>query len=167
MADTSAPQTLILASKVNGTPVFNSTGDRIGHIEDVAIGKVDGRVGYAILSFGGFLGIGEKFHPLPWSFLTYDTDRNAYVVALTKEELKNAPAFSRDELADTGDTDERYRGPVFAYYGPFGATPYWIAEYPNEAERSGGNVEGGDRQRAARVGVKGEGEIVGTALDGL
>lgn len=126
MPDVNSPHRMIFASKVNGTPVFNADGERIGHIEDVAIGKIDGKVGYAILSFGGFLGIGEKFHPLPWSVLTYDTDKNGYLVSLSKEELTNAPAYSKDELADIGDTDERYRERIYGYYGAYGATPYWV-----------------------------------------
>lgn len=125
MADVNSPHSLIFASKVNGTPVFNGDGDRVGHIEDVAIGKLDGKVGYAILSFGGFLGIGEKYHPLPWSILTYDTDKNGYVVSLNKDQLTDAPSYSKDELADIGDTDERYRERIYGYYGAFGATPYW------------------------------------------
>ena len=58
---------LILGSRVNGTPVFNKEGERIGHVDDLSIERGTGRVVYAIMSFGGFLGIGEKFHPLPWS----------------------------------------------------------------------------------------------------
>jgi sporulation protein YlmC with PRC-barrel domain len=64
---TLAPRRLIFASKVNNTPVLNPGGDRIGQVEDVAIDKRSGQVAYAVLSFGGFLGVGEKYHPLPWS----------------------------------------------------------------------------------------------------
>jgi hypothetical protein len=116
---------LIFSSKVRNTPVFGGQdSERIGHIEDLAIEKVGGRVAYAILSFGGFLGIGEKYHPLPWSVLTYDTGAGGYVVPLDKEQLKNAPSYEMTELADIGDT-ARYRDTIYAYYGPFGATPYW------------------------------------------
>lgn len=115
-----APQRFILASKVNGTPVFNTADERVGHIEDVAIGKLDGKIGYAILSFGGFLGIGEKYHPIPWRVLTYDTDRNGYVISLDKQQLQLAPNYSKEELADIGDTDERFRDTIYTYYGPFG-----------------------------------------------
>lgn len=123
MADTTSPNSLIFATKVNGTPVYNADADKIGHIEDVAIGKRDGKVAYAILSFGGFLGIGEKYHPLPWSILTYDTAQNGYVVSLSKDELQAAPSYSKDELADTG---EGYREKIYDYYRSFGATPYWV-----------------------------------------
>jgi hypothetical protein len=126
MTDATSPHRVIFASKVNGTPVFNPERERIGHIEDVAIGKREGRVAYAVLSFGGFLGIGEKFHPLPWSMLEYDTEKNGYIVSLSKDELSQAPAYSKDELVDLGDTDERYREQIHTYYAVYGATPYWI-----------------------------------------
>jgi len=122
---TAAPQQLIFASKVNHTPVINADGERIGHIEDVAIDKRSGQVAYAVLSFGGFLGIGEKYHPLPWPLLAYDPVRNAYVISLTKDQLRAAPAFSKDELADIGDSDERYREPVYDYYSTYGVAAYW------------------------------------------
>jgi hypothetical protein len=125
MTPTTAPYKLIFASKVNETPVFNTARERIGHIEDIAIGKLDGKVAYAILSVGGFLRIGEKYHPLPWSILTYDTALNGFMITLTKEALEKAPSYSKEELADIGDIDERYRQGIYDYYGPFGATPYW------------------------------------------
>ena len=65
---------LIPADRVNGTDVYNKAGERLGKIEDVAIEKVSGEVAYAILSFGGVLGIGAKFHPVPWKLLKYDED---------------------------------------------------------------------------------------------
>ena len=64
--------TLIAAEKVNGTNVYNPAGDKLGNVEDIMIDKVSGKAIYAVMSFGGFLGIGEKQHPLPWSALTYD-----------------------------------------------------------------------------------------------
>jgi hypothetical protein len=115
---------LIFSSKVRHTPVLSPAGERIGHVEDLAIEKVGGKVAYAILSFGGFLGIGEKFHPVPWSILTYDTVRGGYSTPLDRAQLEAAPAYALAELADIGDT-ERYRETIYSYYGTFGATPYW------------------------------------------
>jgi sporulation protein YlmC with PRC-barrel domain len=115
---------LIFASKVRHTPVFTTDGERIGHVEDLAIEKVGGSVAYAILSFGGFLGIGERYHPVPWSVLSYDPLRGGYVTALDKGQLEAAPSYALAELADIGDT-ERYRESIYSYYGAFGATPYW------------------------------------------
>ena len=65
---------LISAEKVQGTPVYNAQGEKLGTIEDVMIDKITGKVAYAILSMGGFLGIGERHHPLPWNVLTYDEE---------------------------------------------------------------------------------------------
>ena len=102
MSDVHSPQSLITASRVNGTPVFNREGERIGHIEDLSIDKVSGQVRYALLAFGGFLGIGDRFHPLPWSMLEYDTGRNGYIVPLDRPELEKAPHYSKDELETFG-----------------------------------------------------------------
>jgi hypothetical protein len=115
---------LIFASKVRHTPVFSEAGERIGDVEDLAVEKVSGKVAYAILSFGGFLGIGEKYHPVPWSVLRYDTTRGGYVTSLDKAQLEAAPSYVLAELADLGDA-ERYRDAIYGYYGAFGATPYW------------------------------------------
>lgn len=101
MADDSAHH-LITASRVNGAPVFDPDGDRIGHIEDLSIDKVSGQVLYALLSFGGFLGIMERFHPLPWSVLTYQVDRGGYVISLDKDRIKSATSYTRDELESFG-----------------------------------------------------------------
>jgi hypothetical protein len=124
-SSTSSPHPLITASRVNGTPVYNSDGEKIGHVDDLSIDKVSGQVIYALLSFGGFLGIGERFHPLPWDVLDYDTSKDGYVVPLTKAELEAAPTYSRDELEAFGGGDRSYRDSLFAYYAPYGAAPYW------------------------------------------
>jgi hypothetical protein len=114
---------LIMSSRVTGTPVLNREGERIGHVEDLSIHKVSGQVIYAILSFGGFLGVGEQYHPLPWSVLTFDPDRNGYVVAIEKKTLEEAPSLTREELEELGAGDT-WRTRLFDYYGPYGAVPY-------------------------------------------
>lgn len=124
MAD-AANHSLITASRVEGTPVFNRAGERVGHIEDLSIQKASGQVTYALLSFGGFLGLGERIHPLPWSVLEYDTDKDGYVVPLDKTQLESSPSWSKDELeAFGGDSD--YRERLYDYYAQYGATPYWV-----------------------------------------
>jgi hypothetical protein len=82
---------LIASDKVEGTPVRRSDGEKIGTIERVMIEKRSGQVAYAVMSFGGFLGIGESYHPLPWGVLTYDTRLGGYVVDLSRERLEGAP----------------------------------------------------------------------------
>lgn len=118
--------TLILASRVTGTPVVNKAGERIGHIDDLSIDRISGKVVYAIMSFGGFLGIGERFHPLPWSILDYDLEQGGYVVPLDKAALEAAPTYDRHELAELGGpSHQTYGEQIFGYYGPYGSVPYW------------------------------------------
>ena len=94
---------LIAADKVEGTAVYNPKGEKLGTVERVMIDKVSGHVDYAVMSFGGFLGIGDRHHPLPWAVLTYDSDKGGYIVSLSKEALKGAPTISRDEQFDWND----------------------------------------------------------------
>jgi hypothetical protein len=89
---------LIAADKVEGTRVYNRAGDLLGTVDEVMIGKRNGKVAYAVMSFGGFLGIGERYHPLPWHVLTYDEDKGGYVVDMNEDQLKSAPHFSREEI---------------------------------------------------------------------
>jgi sporulation protein YlmC with PRC-barrel domain len=113
MADADLPHTLITASRVNGTPVYNRAGERIGHIEDLSIDKVSGQVRFALLAFGRFLGIGDRFHPLPWSVLEYDTHKNGYVIPLEKSELEKAPHYAKDEMEAYGGGDQVKRAAPF------------------------------------------------------
>ena len=105
---------LIASDKVEGTAVYNRAGERLGSITNFMVDKVSGTVRYAVLSFGGFLGIGQDCYPLPWSMLTYDTDKGGYVVDLDKELLKNAPRYERDS-EPVHDRD--YSRSVYDYYG--------------------------------------------------
>jgi sporulation protein YlmC with PRC-barrel domain len=110
---------LIASDKVEGTPVYSTAGESLGSIYNVMIEKQSGKVRYAVMSFGGFLGIGERYHPLPWDKLTYDTGRGAYVVDVTREQLEGAPSYARDE---TPWSDPLYGHAVYGYYGlPFAA----------------------------------------------
>jgi sporulation protein YlmC with PRC-barrel domain len=88
---------LISADRVNGTAVYDTHGEKLGTLEDVMIDKVSGRIAYAVLSFGGFLGIGDKHHPLPWATLKYHTTLGGYVVALDRRVLEGGPAHAGTE----------------------------------------------------------------------
>ena len=92
---------LIAASKVEGTKVYDRQGESLGSIYDVMIDKRSGQVGYAVMSFGGFLGMGESYHPLPWDVLDYDERQDGYVVDLDKERLQNAPHYQATETPDS------------------------------------------------------------------
>ncbi len=82
---------LIASDKVEGTVVYGPDGDKIARIENLMIDKRGGKVAYAVLSFGGFLGMGTDHYPLPWSMLKYDEKRGGYRVNITREQLQNAP----------------------------------------------------------------------------
>lgn len=105
---------LIGSNKVEGTAVFATDGEKIGHIDKVMLGKRNGRVEYAVMSFGGFLGIGEKFTPVPWDALDYDTSKGGYVVNIDKDRLKGAPHYDRDKEPTW---DREYGRDVHTYYG--------------------------------------------------
>jgi hypothetical protein len=119
--ETKETHRLIAADKVEGTPVRNRLGDDLGQIERIMIDKQSGKVAYAVMSFGGFLGMGESRHPLPWSVLTYDPDLDGYVVDLNTEQLKKAPTYASDQNVDWADQGWGRR--VHDYYG---ARPYWM-----------------------------------------
>jgi sporulation protein YlmC with PRC-barrel domain len=110
---------LISADKVAGTTVFNYGGEKLGHVESVMIDKATGQVAYAILSFGGFLGLGDSHHPLPWRTLRYDRDKGGYVVDLDKATLEGAPQYRSGETIDWSTpeygrrVDEYYRVPSY------------------------------------------------------
>ena len=110
----------IAASRVIGTSVSNSQGDTIGEIEDVMLDKLSNGIMFAVIGFGGFLGIGERYHAIPWASLDYDPDQGGYVVPFTKEQLMAAPSYSINDLT-TGD-GMSVRDASYDYYK---VEPYW------------------------------------------
>jgi hypothetical protein len=108
------PSNVIAAKKVQGTPVTNPQGENLGEIEDVVIDKLDGNVRYAVLSFGGFLGMGDKLFALPWEVLEYNEGQGAYVINVDKETLQNAPGFDENDWPDM--TDQSWSERVRRHY---------------------------------------------------
>jgi hypothetical protein len=106
---------LIGSDKVEGTTVYGSDDSKIGTIERVMIDKVSGQVSYAVLSFGGFLGIGDDHYPLPWQSLKYDTNLGGYRTNVTEQQLRGAPKYSNDN--DWNWTDTTRTSAVNKYYG--------------------------------------------------
>jgi sporulation protein YlmC with PRC-barrel domain len=104
----------IRANKVIGTTVRNAAGESIGKVEDVVLDKQSNYIMFAIVGFGGILGIGDKYHPVPWSTLNYDDVQDAYIVNFTKQQLAAAPADTLDEL--TRNDGSSYRNRTFDYY---------------------------------------------------
>jgi sporulation protein YlmC with PRC-barrel domain len=114
--DTNDPSgQLIGADQVQGTAVYNPGGERLGSIQDVMIDKVSGRIGYAVLSFGGFLGIGDNYYPLPWEKLSYDVNQGGYIIDLDRGTLEGAPSY-KDEGGGSWN-DRNWGRQVNDYYG--------------------------------------------------
>ncbi len=105
---------LIASNKVEGTAVYNRDGDKLGSVYNFMVDKQSGKVEYAVMSFGGFLGIGEEYHPLPWDQLNYDTDKDGYVVDLDKSQLEGGPRYKADEEPLY---DRAYGQQIYGYYG--------------------------------------------------
>jgi len=114
MPTSSGHTTAIRAKKVIGTPVKDPGGKKIGEIEDVVLDKLSNNIMFAAVSFGGILGMKEKYHPIPWELLKYEEAEGSYVVNLTKEQLQAAPADSIAEL--TKDDGLSYRDRAYDYY---------------------------------------------------
>ena len=106
---------LISSEKVDGTAVYDRRGERLGSVHHLMIDKYTGQVAYAVMSFGGFLGIGESYHPLPWKMLTYDTRLGGYVVDLDRRRLEGAPSYTSREIPDW---DHSYTGRIDQYWMP-------------------------------------------------
>lgn len=121
MATATGHTEAIQASRVIGTEVYNTEGQHIGTIEDVMLDKLNNNIMFAVVGFGGFLGMGEKFHAIPWSTLDYEPSRGGYVVPFTKEQLEAAPVHSINELTSGDGT--AVRDASYSYYR---VPPYWV-----------------------------------------
>ena len=94
---------LIASNKVEGTAVYNRQGERLGTVYNFMVNKRSGQVAYAVMSFGGFLGIGESYHPLPWNVLTYDPAQGGYVVDISRDRLQGAPSYTASDEPNWSD----------------------------------------------------------------
>ena len=114
------PHALIASDRVEGTVVRRTNGDKVGSIERLMIDKVSGNVAYAVLGFGGFLGLGEKHLPIPWGKLKFDPVTQAYQADISDDELAKAPSYAADQDFDWGDRTREAE--LHRYYG---TRPYW------------------------------------------
>ncbi|MCJ2007734.1 PRC-barrel domain-containing protein [Methylobacterium sp. E-041] len=114
------PRSLIAHDRVVGTDVRRPDGTKVGRIERLMLDKRSGQVAYAVMSFGGFLGLGEGFHTLPWGVLRFSPEHDAYVVDITEAQLRDAPPRS-PEGTDPAE-DRAWEERVHRYYN---AAPYW------------------------------------------
>ncbi len=109
---------MVSSQDVNGTTVYGADGNDIGHIDHLMIDKKSGNVAYAVMGFGGFLGLGEEHHPVPWNALRYDTQRDGFITDITESQLQGAPTRN-----DGWQRDRDWEQRTFDHYGvPY----YWI-----------------------------------------
>lgn len=113
---------VMAASTLDGTKVMSSDGEHIGKISDIMLDLRSGRVAYAVLAEGGFLGMGSTLHAIPWSALTLDTDEKCFFVDITAEQIKNEPGFDMDHWPSMADA--QWGATVHQYYN---RDPYWSA----------------------------------------
>lgn len=111
---------LISSRRVEGTSVHDNAGHKLGTVHSVMIDKRSGQVAYALMAFGGVLGVGSHIYPIPWEALTYDVDLDGYRVGMTREQLKSAPRLSLDDTDRPIDRD--HAEAVRSYYGTM---PWW------------------------------------------
>ena len=105
---------LIASDKVEGTAVYSRSGEHVGSIYNFMVDKITGQVSYVVMSFGGFLGLGERFYPLPWKTLTYDLERGGYVIDINREQLERAPSYAAGE---DPWKDPEHRRNIFGFDG--------------------------------------------------
>ena len=103
---------LMSGSGLSGQALFDRAGDKLGVIKDFYVNKLTGQVEFVVGATGGFLGVGEKFHPLPWALLRYNSTPEGYGVLVAKEDIRAAPAYDKDQLNSAhygwGDQVHRY-----------------------------------------------------------
>jgi sporulation protein YlmC with PRC-barrel domain len=105
-----------------GNNVVNAVGEDLGSIEEIMLDVSSGRVAYAVLSFGGFLGLGDKLFAVPWDAMTVDTDEERFILDVSKERLEDAPGFDQDDWPETTEADDTWLVSVYEYYE---TEPYW------------------------------------------
>ena len=108
----------VTSADVNGTRVYSPSGDQLGSIDHLVIDKQSGNIAYAVMAFGGFLGMGSDHHPIPWKKLSYDTELGGYVTDISQSQLEGAPSRP-DDWRDNRDWATKNNG----YYG---VDPYWM-----------------------------------------
>jgi sporulation protein YlmC with PRC-barrel domain len=115
--------TLVLsASTMKGDDVKNAAGEDLGTIEELMLDVENGRISYAVLSFGGFLGLGDKLFAIPWSALTLNTEEKAFFLDASKTHLQNAPGFDKDNWPDFANKE--WGQGIYEYYN---VDPYWLS----------------------------------------
>ncbi len=118
------PQVLS-ATSIVGSKVINTTGEQLGNIKELMIDLDDGQIAYAVLSFGGFLGLGDKLFAIPWEALVFRAEDHTVVLDVDKEVLKDAPGFDKDHWPDNAQYEAGWLLDIYEYYG---YSPYWVPD---------------------------------------
>jgi len=113
------------ATTMIGTKVINTTGEQLGTIKELMIDLDDGQVAYAVMSFGGFLGVGDKLFAIPLEAFTFTVDDHIIILDVDKEVLKNAPGFDKDQWPDNAQYEAGWLLNLYEYYG---YSPYWMPD---------------------------------------
>lgn len=121
---------VMAAATLDGNKVMSSDGEHVGKISDIMLDVRGGRIAYAVLSTGGFLGIGDTLHAIPWSALTLDTDDKCFVIDASADRIKNAPGFDKDHWPSMADL--QWGTAVHDYYN---RQPYWSVMRDGVQER--------------------------------
>jgi sporulation protein YlmC with PRC-barrel domain len=122
MAKTMVRNQALSATTIIGDQVKNTAGQDLGELKELMIDMQTGRVAYAVLSFGGFLGMGDKLFAIPWEALTLNPEQHTFTLNVSKEKLQNAPGFDRDHWPETAGEGDAWLQGIYDYYG---YQPYW------------------------------------------
>jgi sporulation protein YlmC with PRC-barrel domain len=125
------PQVLSATTMI-GDKVVSPEGEDLGTLKEFMIDLDEGRISYAVLSFGGFLGLGDKLFAIPWEALSLNTENHSFILNVEKEQLKNAPGFDQDDWPDEAEYQAGWLLDVYNYYG---YTPYWMSEQEHNGDR--------------------------------
>jgi sporulation protein YlmC with PRC-barrel domain len=140
---------VMAAATLDGNRVISSDGEDIGKVKDIMLDVRSGRVAYAVLSSGGFLGIGDKLLAIPWHALTLDTQQKCFVLNMSAERVKNAPGFDKDPWPSMAD--QTWATSVHQYYG---SEPYWGDSYAQRDDVDVGAVRPGSSDAPEAGGLK-------------
>ncbi|HMD82143.1 MAG TPA: PRC-barrel domain-containing protein [Anaerolineales bacterium] len=122
---------VLSATTLIGDKVVNTAGEQLGSITELMIDLDDGLIAYAVLSFGGILGMGNKLFAIPWEAITIDTENHNVILDVDKEVLENAPGFDKDNWPDNAKYEAGWLLGVYEYYG---YSPYWMPDEEDEIQ---------------------------------
>ncbi len=120
---------VLSATTIMGNKVVNTAGEQLGTMKELMIDLDDGLIAYAVLSFGGFLGLGDKLFAIPWEALTLNPDDQTFILDVDKEVLEDAPGFDKEHWPDNAKYEAGWLLRVYEYYG---YSPYWMPDEDEE-----------------------------------